>query len=93
VTDKPKETVQVGVSPKLKKKSKGKTGPLGKGLAVPTVGTVKEPAVIECPTCRGVVDPRRTTQALSRNARLLLFCSSGCLRQFLAAERAEQEKG
>ncbi len=47
---------------------------------------------LTCPTCGGAVDPRRTTQALSRNGRLMLFCSSGCLRTFLAAERAEKEK-
>ena len=48
-----------------------------------------EPAILTCPTCGGAVDPRRTAQALSREKRLLLFCSSGCLRQFLAAERKE----
>ena len=47
---------------------------------------------LHCPTCSSPVDPRRTTQALSRNARLMLFCSSGCLRTFLATERAEKEK-
>ena len=50
-----------------------------------------DPNALSCPTCGGNVDPRRTTQALSRNARLLLFCTSGCLRQFLATERAEKE--
>jgi len=48
---------------------------------------------LKCPTCGGEVDPRRTTQALSRHGRLMLFCSSGCLRTFLAAERAEKEPG
>jgi len=46
---------------------------------------------LTCPTCGAAVDPRRTTQALSRNGRLMLFCSSGCLRTFLSAERAEKE--
>jgi hypothetical protein len=48
-----------------------------------------DPNALNCPTCGEVVDPRRTTQALSRNGRLLLFCSSGCLRQYLADERAK----
>lgn len=83
VTQKPR----VRVSSKLKRKSKRKTGPLGwgKSSSVPPVSELKE--ALECPVCKGEVDPRRTTQALSRNGRLLLFCSSGCLRQFLAAER------
>lgn len=46
-----------------------------------------DPNALSCPTCGGPVDPRRTTQALSRNGKLLLFCSSGCTRQFLATER------
>lgn len=41
--------------------------------------------------CDNSVDPRRTTQALSRNGRLLLFCSSGCLRQFVTAENAAKD--
>ena len=51
-----------------------------------------ETNAIHCPTCGGVVDPRRTTQAISRGGRLLLFCSSGCLRQFLQDERAKADK-
>lgn|GEM_PF-5494806 len=47
---------------------------------------------LTCPTCDAAVDPRRTTQALSRDGRLMLFCTSGCLRTFLAAERAEKER-
>jgi len=49
-----------------------------------------EPNALSCPTCGGAVDPRRTTQALSRNGKLLLFCSSGCTRQFLATEREQK---
>lgn len=45
-----------------------------------------------CPVCADTVDPRRTTQAISRNGRLLLFCSSGCLRQFVAAENAAKNQ-
>jgi len=47
-----------------------------------------DPNGLVCPMCDNSVDPRRTTQALSRNGRLMLFCSSGCLRQFIAAENA-----
>lgn len=57
-----------------------------------SLGTVDANGQLLCPTCGGVVDPRRTTQAISRKARLVLFCSSGCLRQFLAAERAQQQQ-
>jgi hypothetical protein len=60
--------------------------------ATPGIQVSEPGAPLLCPTCQGVVDPRRTTQAISRNARLVLFCSSGCLRQFLAAERAEQQQ-
>ena len=42
-----------------------------------------------CPVCGNPVDPRKTTQALHRKGRLLLFCSSGCLRDFMRKERAE----
>lgn len=55
--------------------------------------SASDASALNCPTCGGVVDPRRTTQALSRSARLMLFCSSGCLRTFLAAERGEKEPG
>ena len=51
-----------------------------------------EAGALTCPVCGGAVDPRRTTQAISRNKRLMLFCSSGCLRQFLASERGDADK-
>lgn len=47
-----------------------------------------DPSALACPVCGNPVDPRRTTQALSRNGRLMLFCSSGCLRNFVTTENA-----
>ncbi len=49
-------------------------------------------SALVCPVCGNQVDPRKTTQAMSRNGRLLLFCSSGCLRNFVAAENAAKGK-
>ncbi|MFO0748535.1 MAG: hypothetical protein U1F43_39270 [Myxococcota bacterium] len=46
---------------------------------------VKDPHL--CPVCSNPVDPRKTTQALHRNGRLMLFCTSGCLREFMRTER------
>ncbi|MBL8783782.1 MAG: YHS domain-containing protein [Deltaproteobacteria bacterium] len=54
----------------------------------PTPTPPSAPNALACPTCGKVVDPKKTTQAVPRKGRLLLFCSSGCLRQFLAAEKA-----
>lgn len=45
-----------------------------------------------CPVCGNPVDPRKTTQALHREGRLMLFCSSGCLREFMTAARNEKAK-
>jgi YHS domain-containing protein len=50
--------------------------------------TAENPHVHPCPVCGNPVDPRKTTQALHRQGRLLLFCSSGCLRDFMRKERA-----
>jgi len=57
----------------------------------PTPSPTDKPAVDSnihpCPVCGNPVDPRKTTQALHRAGRLLLFCSSGCLRDFMRKER------
>lgn len=45
-----------------------------------------------CPVCGNAVDPRKTTQALHREGRLMLFCSSGCLREFMQADRDAKAK-
>jgi hypothetical protein len=36
------------------------------------------------------LDPRRTSQALAQPDTILLFCSPGCLRQFVAARKASE---
>ena len=54
----------------------------------PEAAPAKNPNVHPCPVCGNPVDPRKTTQALHRNGRLLLFCASGCLRDFMRNERA-----
>ncbi len=50
-----------------------------------------------CPQCGSPFDPTRTMQALRRDAKLLFFCSPGCLRGFMAAHpsppKAEPKAG
>lgn len=58
--------------------------------AEPSTTTVKDPHL--CPVCGNPVDPRKTTQALHRNGRLMLFCTSGCLREFMKTEREKAAK-
>jgi hypothetical protein len=42
----------------------------------------------QCPQCGSPFDPTRTMQALRREARLLFFCSPGCLRTYMQAHPA-----
>jgi hypothetical protein len=47
-------------------------------------------SALSCPVCNKPLDPKKTTQALRRNSRLVLFCSSGCVRQFMSNETAQK---
>ncbi len=48
---------------------------------------------LACPVCGTLVDPRTTTQAVTRPTAIVIFCSPGCLRQYLAEERETPSEG
>ena len=51
------------------------------------------PPTLACPVCGTPVDPRKTTQAVTRPTEIVMFCSPGCLRQYLAEERETPSGG
>jgi RNase P subunit RPR2 len=57
----------------------------------PTILPPTDGSALTCPNCGTTLDPRKTTQALRRNSRLLLFCSSGCVRQYMSNEAASDK--
>jgi len=42
----------------------------------------------KCPQCGTTFDPTKTMQALRRDAKLIFFCTPGCLRGYVAANPA-----